>query len=282
MDSRQKFENEILKIPENRRGIESDSESGNLTYCVLGVEPWESYSLSKFEKLPKHLDGFKFYLADGCLDLMKLYIDSPYPKLTKRLVIGHSSFNFSWGEDFPAYDYSKLLDIVSRGYFPQLTEIVLGVHELFHNSECVYGSLGDIGKLLEKMPNLQSIELYGYFELSKKMTLPKVRNLEFDKDLYDVGSDIDYISLQTFENILTSEMPLLETLRISFQKDDLEDEGPVFEWPMVFLESNNFPKLNFFTVEGKFKKGEKRKLLESAFHKSHNWERCLNINFIEV
>lgn len=269
---RNNFEKTVFELPKNQRCIQRDPGTWNLNlkHCYFGVPSEPFFGWVELTRLPDEITGFHFYLGASQINLMGAFVESIYPKSIERLSVGNSSYDLGEG-----YDYSKLVDILSKAYFPKLKSLHLGVWELFCNAHCAYGKLGNISKLLSGMPNLDELCLYGNFELTESIELERLEYLEVQLDDSITGINGGRISNKTLNYLLSSEFPSLTEQFIDL---DIDDNTYEYRLPDTFLKGENVPKLSKIEIVGKFVEGEKERILNSPLAKER--EIILHLNEI--
>jgi len=245
------FDNILKELPKNWIDIDKDkfSKVGNdIGYYQFVVNEEKAY--------------FIFGGSEVLSKLLKVFVNSPYPKEIKKLFVG--TFNESLGD----YNYKEAVKILSKGYFPNLEIFSIGFYdELCNSGMYFYGELGDITLLLKNMPNLKELELCGYFILIKPLEFKKLQKLTLWSESDIIEKDI---SQNTLDNFLLSSMPLLKRLEI------FVDDESSFVFPKKFLDGKTTPKLDILDIEGGFLKTEEDKLLKSNIKDSCNFIKIVS------
>jgi hypothetical protein len=203
------------------------------------------------------VQSFYFYLGANQYNLIESFTKSHYAKYVESLAIGDSSYGNGAGRD-----YSQIVKILAQGSFPGISILRLGVWELFSNSHCLYGTLGDISDLCRAMPNLEELWLYGSFSLLKPPVLKNLKKLYIELDDPITGINGGYISNETLCHLLSGHYPLLEELSAYLE---IEDEEPRHEYtfPDAFLTGTSVPTLKKIEFTGNFKAEERERLKRS-------------------
>jgi len=254
----------VNQLPSDQRSIQGKSGKWNmpLNHCFLGVPQSDFFGWNLLESIPKKCLGFHFYLGGTPVELMTEFAKSKYPSQIEKLIIGDSSFANGSG-----LDYSEIIKTIQFSEFPELTELRLGIWELFCNSHCLFGKIGNITTLLNNCPKLEKLGLYGQFELLNTHNFSKLKKLSIELEDYTTGFNGGFISNGSLSNILDSKFPSLEEVFIDLICEE-DDYGYMFT--ENFLSGNNYPSLKKMEITGGFAEGEKERLLSSALYKKKN------------
>jgi len=254
------FSEEAMKISENHRCIQKDSGKWNLpmNYCLFGVPPEKSFGWQPLKEVPWDSRGFYFYLGAQQEKLIEAFAQSHFPETIEFLALGNCSYNS--GKKHDGLNYTYLVEMLSKATFPNLKEFDCGVWETFHNEDGLYPVLGDLTGFLNKMPILEKLRIHGGFELTKDLQFPKLNNIEVQ--LGEMGHSNRTISNKTLECLLNSRYSSLRELWIDveFYNDNIIQ----YELTDIFLSGKFLPLLRKLEINGVFKKGEKKRLIESA------------------
>lgn len=244
----QKFQNIITNLPKNWRDLKKEKFHGheeikrkNIGYYVFKVNEDEAYII--------------FGGCEVAHNLLKVLVTSLYSQTIKKLHIG--IFNESHGN----YDYEESVKILSEGFFPNLKIFSIGFYdELYNGGMNFAGKLGDVTRLVKKMPKIEELELMGFFEFKQKMNFPYLTKLTLWSDSDSIGwlSLYHDISQDTLDNFLLSNLPQLNYLELFVDDDSL------FSFPEKFLEAETTPILKKMDIEGGFLLGEEERFLKSA------------------
>ena len=251
------FTEAVLALPEGMRCMQTAPGAWKLPLadCFFGTPADKFYGWETLTILPPEVNGFNFYLGSECTDLIEAYINSHYPEITERLMIGNSSFGLGKGRN-----YADLVEIMAGGNFPNLKHFELGVWTLFHNAHCLYGKLGDVTELLQKMPALTKLELCGAFKLAKSPVFPMLEDFTVTLDDYVTGVSGGDISQSTFHYLINSDLPAVEEIFFDLECADGE---VAYQFTDKFLSGEGLPVLKIIEITGRFSAGEKEKLLKS-------------------
>ncbi len=251
------FQELALAVSSKYRCIQSSPGRWNLPleYCFFGVPQEDFFGWTLLDRVPKNLKGAHFYLGGECAELISSFANSEHSQSIERLAIGNSSFAVGSG-----LDYTSLIKEINGIRFPCLKVLELGVWELFSNSHCMYGTLGEITQVLTNIPQIENIGLYGYFELNEAVNLETLKSLTVRLDDYTTGANGGFINHSTLKNLLESDCPNLEKMFIDLE---CEDNQYGYYFPEKFLKGENMPKLKKLEITGGFLSGEKERLLKS-------------------
>ncbi|WP_344799762.1 endonuclease V [Litoribacillus peritrichatus] len=237
----------------------------------MGVKESQFFGWSEFSKIEKCPSGVQFYIGSAHLNIFKSYVNSSFPSKVYDLFVGSSTESYQPEDStvFANLDYSIVTEILSRASYPKLKVFRYGVTELFCNAEGVNGAVGDITELLEKMPNLECLEVGGSFTLSKPLNLPKLKELAICiVDGWDTSFSKEPTE-ETFTNLFKSNLPSLNDLTINFNCYGDFERNTNYTFPDDFLTSKSMPNLSYIEISGLFKQGEIKRLKESSI-----WDKC--------
>ena len=189
-------------VPEQQRCYQSiwgTHRNWPIADCFFGVPSSASYGRKRFTSVPFFCRGFHFYLGADQQDLFDSYIESDWPAWTRSLHIGNSSYDLGKGSD-----YSRLMASLARTDFPRLEKLELGVWQLFCNSHCLFGQLGNLDGLGSRMPRLTSLSLFGNFELQEPLSIPTLERLDVQTDDPITCLNGGPLDVETVQNIFRS------------------------------------------------------------------------------
>ncbi|MBC8404850.1 MAG: hypothetical protein H8E15_06470 [Planctomycetes bacterium] len=230
-----------------------------MNHCFFGVPQDESYGWTVLEAVPDEVRGFYFYLGGEAEQLLTDFSTSPYPAELEVLAIGNSSFSIG-----KSLDYRGLIQGIGDAEFPNLRQLELGVWELFSNSHCMYGKLGDVTRILRNSPKVEVLGLYGSFGIAEALSFACLKNLTILLEDNTTGVNGGFIEQPTLSNLLDSEFPHLEEAYIDLICED-DDYG--YKFSEAFLNGANLPKLKRLEIAGGFADQEKERLLASPLGK---------------
>lgn len=252
-----KLNREIEKIPQNKRFIKKNEDSFDGLFCkdscVFGMST--SVDFEVLNHIPKQTKGLYFYYGTAAKDLLE--------EMTKLEVIQNIEYltiGFTHGNDMQISDYSEISKILARTHFPKLKSFEYGIDELTANEHCVYGNLGDITGILENMPMLEKLYLYGNFELLKSLHFNTLTDIEVVMDDFVLNINGGRISNPTIHHLLSSQFEELRLLALNL---DFNDEIFEYSLPSIFLTGQNAQKLEHFEISGNFVKGTKEEISKS-------------------
>lgn len=274
------FENTALQVPREYRGVQTTPVNsagyGPIGHYYFGIPSLGRQGVECTDEFPLDMEGVSFFLGKSAIarDLLSSFVRSGYPENIKRLSIGNSSFRLEGSSQWlgEIIEYAEIVAQLNGTVFPELTEFHLGVSELFSNSERLHYTLGDVTGILANCPKLETLGLYGDFEINQSYDFDQLRELTvMPTDGFDAEQRLHQ---RTLDNLLNSDFPLLEYLFIdSFTKDACErdDDGIyqvaaeeiIYTLPKKILEEGIFPNLKSIEICGEFAIGEKQRLLAS-------------------
>lgn len=229
--------------------------------CFFGVPADKDYGRRPFERIPRGTTGFHFYLGEDQQELFDSYTGSELCGSTTSLHIGNSCFELGRGRD-----YSRLVASLASSEFPHLETLELGVWQLFSNSHCVYGNVGRIDGLADRMPNLKKLYLYGKCELHAPLSIPGLEILHVVVDDTVTGANGGPLDLSTVSNLLSSSFPELRELYLGLETDD----NVCYTVPEAILSNDLFPNLTTIELVGTFQAGDKQRLYNSPSLRERN------------
>jgi len=161
-------------------------------------------------------------------------------------------------------DYSNIVKKLEKYYFSNLKFFRLGVCELFHNADSIYGHVGDVTALLKQMPKLEYLGLYGEVVLSEPLEFKELQEMDFCRWGTSFFTDGEYMTQETLDTVLCSNYPKLSILWVDLEFDDNERK---YEFPKKFLLNRNMPILKSLEIAGSFKEGVKNNFFKSPIVK---------------
>jgi hypothetical protein len=253
------FKEEIVKVPIEKRCIQTKKGEWNLPLedCYFGVPQSDFFGWTALHEIPAELKGVHFYLGADAENLINKFVNSEYAQQVERLSIGNSSFNLGSG-----LNYENITKILQMGTFPNLKIFQLGVWELYSNSHCLLGKIGNLSQLLKKMPKLENLMLYGNFKLDSPIELPELQNLSIELDDYETGVNGGPIENSTLKNLLESSFPNLKEAYIDLECEKNEQN---YRIPDLLISGSSWPNIQKMEFTGGYAFGEKEKLLSSEF-----------------
>ncbi len=232
-----RLEELVQAVAREHRCLQTTAGEWNLPLdcCFFGVPQSEFYGWTVLDELPAKLKGASFFLGEGGLELLRAFSQSKYAQQLESLAIGNSSFAIGKG-----LDYTGHVEAIRVAQFPQLKSLHLGIWELYSNSHCMYGKLGDVTQLLQNCPKLED---------------------------GTTGSNGGFISQSTLDALLESRYPQLREVFLDLECDD-DDYG--YRIPSTFQPRSGMPKLKQFEIAGGFAQGQKQRVRESFANHTPN------------
>ncbi len=255
------FLKDIDNIPPNIKCIQGDKgtfRNWPIGDCFFGVPESKLYGRETLIDLPESTTRFHFYLGSESKALVQSFVGSNFIATVESLYIGNSSYNNGKGRE-----YSDIINELEKSPgFPNLRLFSIGVWQLFSNSHCWFGNLGNITNLLDKMPNLEVLSINGNFILDKPFHLSKLKSLFVEIDDYVTCINGGYPTVLTISNLLSSFLPKLTDLYVNLE---CTEDSPSYVIPDALLAGDLFPELEEFELVGQFIPGSKEKLSNSQF-----------------
>jgi hypothetical protein len=229
-------------------------------FCFVGVPADQQFGRVPLEQMPSAPPGISFLAGAEQAPLIDAFIRSPYVDTIERLHIGASSYAYGTEKSL---DYADAITLLSDSAMPQLTTLRLGVWDLFCNAHCAYGRLGDLTRPLAALAAVKTLELYGYFELSRPLPLLQLEDLFIESNDPMTWINGGSLTNRTFQYLLTSDLPALEEATLIFLECDAE-QPPCYTFPDSFLRGDNVPQLRRFEIDATaLAPGEDERLLSS-------------------
>lgn len=206
--------------------------------------------LPSITTLPADTKHFYCYLAAESDGYLQSLISTGIPNQLESLMIGWQGENkpylahFSYEDSF---DYAACTQLLSAAIFPTLSYFMYGLDELFVNENMLCGNLGNLTTVLQQMPALQELHLYGIFILDEPIQLKQLKKLCVDVTwvLDGIGS----ISNETLIQLFHSSFPNLESITLNL--DILESDNEI-EYTLNTNFFNNLPHLRTVILNGNF------------------------------
>lgn len=258
----------MMEISQEYRCIQSKLGHCDLPMnrVLLGVKQWNTYGWAEFSEVNTEPAGFDFYIGGLHESVFEAYVTSSYPATETSLFVGYSTDCYALNEHsslLEILDYSAITAILSKAYYPKLKTLRLGITELLSNSEGVNGAVGDITELLAKMPNLERLEIGGYFILSRPLHLPQLKSLTITvAENWTIALNQEP-SEQCFNHLFESNLPALSEMYIYLNCAGDFERGIRYCFPEKFLNSESTPNLSTLEINGLVCQGETQRLTES-------------------
>lgn len=232
---------------------------------LLGVKKNKVRNAVDFSYYGKMPDSVKFYIGDNHLDVFKAYVKSSIPENEIDLFVGHSTdcYEQKIGRSSWDIDYSEITQVLSEADFPKVKRFRLGVSELFENGPGIKGSIGNVTNLLKKMPNVECLELGGYFLLDEPLNFSRLQHLSIKVVDYCETDTSKEPCVDTLSNIFLSSFPQLKSLYLDLNCEGNFSRESFYEFPQRFLDLECTQNLESLYISGLFRKGETQKLKSS-------------------
>ena len=249
------FNAEIKKLEPAIRCYQSaDGQFTNwpLNDCLFGVPPDAQYGRKPLDAVPPAAEGFHFYLGSDATGLLEAFVGSDCARQAVRLSVGDSCYRKGSGRD-----YAAIVEILSAGAFPVLRYFSLGVWQLFSNSHCAYGRLGELGTLFAAMPGLEALSLHGQFSLASAASFPRLKTLDIQADDPITGINGGAVPAAAVSSLFSSDFPRLEEAYIDLEVDESEER---YALPEAFCAGSSCPSLHRLEYSGALAPGEAERL----------------------
>lgn len=267
------FDQKILDIPAEQRCYQNvlDGNTGDIiARCYFGLTPslyyYEQSATAPYlisqhrvplKVIPKNARQFEFYYGGSQTRLIEYFTNSFYPSITQSLSVGYSSYGYGGG-----YDYSAITATLANNHFNALKSLNIGIFKCFHNTPVRLGYLGDITNMLEAMPNLEELHLYGNFKLTRTPTLPKLNTLSIKSATLPTQKQKE-LSQNSLDKLLCCDLMHLESLDIELDSTyALSNEQKAYTLPELFLGRSNIPNLALLKIHGKLEEQTRKRLIE--------------------
>lgn len=235
---------QVIQTMQSLQADKVETQAAGLQVVYFGIPLSEQGSVTDLKSVPQQATDFHFYLGSDAGDLIQSFIDSPFAQQVERLHIGNSSYNRGNGSD-----YTEIVRMLARGDFPRLQVLELGVWQLYSNSHCAFGNLGNVSSLLSRLTQLESLGLYGHFDLSHPLSLNKLKSLYIQTDDPVTCLNDGVISQATVTHLFASTFPELEDAYIDLSNNKATEP---YEAPDLFRDWEHVPKLKRLELDGPF------------------------------
>jgi len=254
-----KTDNLLLEIPRDIRYLRSIKRDEKIEEgYYFGINPHTEHTWSHFDEIKKEVKDFYFYLGGNVDELLDAFA-LEYHEKVETLIIGDSSYGLGEG-----LDYSKIVRKLERYNFPNLKSFQLGTYALFHNADSIYGYVGDVTTLLQKMPKLEYLGIFGEVIITTPLEFKYLEEMDFCRWGTSFFTKGEYITQESLNALLCSTYPKLHTLWIDLEFDENEKK---YEFPKEFLMNDNMPMLKKLEINGSFKEGVKKSFYQSPIVK---------------
>ena len=219
-----------LAVPAEHRCLQTAPGPWRLPlgHIFFGVPQDDSLGWTTLDQIPADLKGVHFYLGRECVELVGAFARSDAPRTVQRLSLGNSSFAIGRG-----LDYAAAVRRLGAAHYPELRSLDLGVWELFSNTHCLFGRLGDVTGVLRNSPRLERLGLFGSFELTGPLRLESLRDLSLRLEDPTTGANGGFPGHATLAHLLESDLPRLEQafLDLECEDDESATASPRASWP---------------------------------------------------
>ena len=235
----------LAAVPDDRKSqlqVEEHDVLGRHSRVYFGPPP-EQNRAPLGGALPPDTRYVAFLGAPDQPELVRAVVDSHHAQDLLALFVG----NFSYAHKGYSLDYSPSVASLRGAELPNLRYLQLGEWERFHNSETLYGTIGDVTDVLANLDELVYLQLAGTFELTRSRSFDHLVELEL-WSLSTIAEPCgDPIDPASFANALACEMPALEEAMLH-PYCELERVREAF--PRAFLDGENVPRLRKVEVAG--------------------------------
>ena len=192
---------------------------------------------------------FRFELGRANVEWIEALIDDGLDVGVEALWVGMNG-----DADFPGrVGHAEATAALELGRWPALRELDLGEYELLCNACDWHGTLGRLDGLLERLPALRTLRLYGHFTLDGPADLPCLETLEVLVDTQNLALEVSSLDARTVESLLASRAPVLR--HASIEPIGPDEDDPVYRLPEAFLAGRSMPALESLHLCGRFGRG---------------------------
>lgn len=230
------FDALLAALPANKKFSRTlkDGEQERMV-CIFGMNASGFCQHSApITTMPVHVDEARFMDSANGEQLLAAFTRTIYARQVSSLYIGGSSELRSVN-----LDYRGVVKVLAGAQLPNLRTLILGEWDLFCNESCAFGQLGDLAPMLENLPSLEKLELYGDIELSRIVHLPRLQSLSIDVGANNAYESKQPLSQQSLEYLLQLS-PALKTLELGLSYDFA---AIPYHFPSGFLEGRYTPLL---------------------------------------
>lgn len=232
---------------------------GGAARCFVGVPSDVGQGRVPLTAMPAAPTGMCFLAGGEQSELVAAFVSSPYASTVELLRIGTSSYGRGRG----GLDYRACVHALTGAHLPSLRRLDLGIWDLFSNSHASYGTVGDVTRLLQGLPHLHALGLFGLFTLSQPLVLPQLRELSLNIDDPVTGHDLGPPAAETVALLLSADMPQVREIDILMEWPPPQGTTP-WRLPRAFLQGASVPRLEHLTLPAQMlADGEAEVLLSS-------------------
>lgn len=213
---------------------------------LIGVPPKKGL-YTRIGTLPRFSGAVGFMAGPNQIELISAFLHSPEAQRVHHLQIGITPAYGSSHTGAKAFDLSTVVSLFKGQRLPRLKSLSLGDCYPFGRSGTAQTTpnctLGDITPLFEAAPRMEILDLNGSFCLSRPVRHFKLR--EVTVQICPVAATMAALTQQSFDHLLTSDLPLLEALSLHCQGSDMTQ----LCLPRGFDPKRGMPKLAELTLE---------------------------------
>ncbi len=206
---------------------------------LVGLPPVQG--LDSVGILDRDIRSIAFLAAPIQSDLIAAFARDPISQQIEELTVG-TSHDYAQRR-LGGFDFRLAIAALSRP-MPALRKLSFGDMLQLFNGGQYYGQLGDIGLIFANCPNLEDLSLFGQFELGEPVTHSVLKSIYAAAD--SIGVSGGPVSHETVDRLLLSMFPVLETLTLELEEEDLQ--AP-YRLPEGFETSNGMPRLRHLHLD---------------------------------
>jgi hypothetical protein len=221
-------------------GLARCSATGSTLW--IGLAPDPDHRRAVLAAVPQAPRSLCFVEAPDQAELVGALAASPEAATLEHLMIGTSH---DYARNRPIrYDMSAAVAALRGARWPALKHLSLGDMEQLFNGHAYYGKLGDVTHVFEAAPQLEELRLRGQFTLRGPVRHALLRDISVFVD--DIGVSGGPLSQDTVSRLLSSDLPALREICLSFDDGDREADYVI---PDGFFTGSRFPALTAFDMD---------------------------------
>ena len=241
------FELKLANVDVDHKALLDDGKR-----FIVGGGVRTYHSLDVVESIPEDCQSYVFELGSNSLPLIRAFGESGRASTALEVALGSSNEAYE-NEEF---DYRECIKELAKYDFPVLSELRLGYYELYCNADELFGTVGNLSSLLSRCPNLKTLKVEGYFELSDPISLPKLLTLSIDDQFWSQIPDNPHVSQKSLDMLFAGHFPALEKLNVHLSSEPQPTQAMAWTLPGTNSDKSfwhqKFPSLKSIYVTGTF------------------------------
>lgn len=222
---------------------------------LIGLPPGDD-TREAVKSVPQDGTRFGFLAAPQQGDLIEVFLASEEASRVTYMNLGTSHHYAEQmrrtADATGAYDLSEITALFKGRHLPALRSLSLGGMFMLFNGHALYCHIGDITPIFEAAPNLEILDIYGAFTLTRPVFHAQLQ--EFSADIDDIAGTAGSMSQDTLDHLLASDLPSATSLSVLMD----DDPDHAYRLPQDLTRLHAMPQLKALILEGFDPKSQQR------------------------